>query len=70
MADPEKATKVENGIEDEDVEDEEVSTNAKAAMVAELLKKSGFVLNVEQRLYFIFAGSGQKTTKSSEKNST
>jgi len=38
MADPEKATKVENGIEDEDVEDEEVSTNAKAAMVAELLK--------------------------------
>jgi len=38
MADPEKATKVENGMEDEDVEDEEVSTNAKAAMVAELLK--------------------------------
>jgi len=38
MADPEKATKVENGIDDEDVEDEEVSTNAKAAMVAELLK--------------------------------
>ena len=41
MADPEKATKVvklENGLDDEDIEDEEVSTNAKAAMVAELLK--------------------------------
>jgi len=41
MADPEKATKVvklQNGLDDEDIEDEEVSTNAKAAMVAELLK--------------------------------
>ena len=41
MADPEKATKVvklENGLDDEDIEDEEESTNAKAAMVAELLK--------------------------------
>merc|ERR1712018_851342 len=39
MADPEKATKIENGLDDEEVEDEEVDgTNAKAAMVAELLK--------------------------------
>jgi len=38
MADPEKATKLDNGMDDESIEDEEVSTNAKAAMVAELLK--------------------------------
>ena len=39
MADPEKATKIENGLDDEDIEDEEVDgQNAKAAMVAELLK--------------------------------
>merc|ERR1712018_330356 len=39
MADPEKATKIENGLDDEEVEDEEVDgQNAKAAMVAELLK--------------------------------
>jgi len=39
MADPEKAAKVENGLDDEDIEDEEVDgQNAKAAMVAELLK--------------------------------
>jgi len=39
MADAEKATKIENGLDDEDIEDEEVDgTNAKAAMVAELLK--------------------------------
>jgi len=40
MADPEKATKVENGLDDEDIEDEEVAIDkdTKAAMVAELLK--------------------------------